>query len=70
MTRHVVSVSPELGVHAAAATMGREQIRRLPVVENGKLCGLISLGDIARVPESTPDAVDALTEISSNISRR
>ena len=54
----------------AAQMMGRQQIRRLPVVENGKLCGMVSLGDLAAYDESSYDAADALTEISSNISVR
>ena len=48
--------------------MGREQIRRLPVMENGKLCGMVSLGDLAMKDETSMDAGDALTEISSNLS--
>ena len=54
----------------AAGLMGREQIRRLPVMENGKLCGMVSLGDLAMKDETSIDAGDALTEISSNLSSR
>ena len=50
--------------------MGREQVRRLPVVENGKLCGMVSLADLANREESAPDASDALTQITENVSRR
>lgn len=50
--------------------MGREQIRRLPVMENGRLCGMVSLGDLAMQDETSIDAGDALTEISSNLSSR
>ena len=51
-----------------AGIMGREQVRRLPVVENGKLCGMVSLGDIAVREDTVYDAGDALMEISSGIS--
>ena len=57
-------------VALAAHLMGRQQIRRLPVTENGKLCGIVSLGDIAAWEDSVMDAADALTDISSNISAR
>lgn len=70
MTAAVVSVRPDMETSAAAHLMGRRQIRRLPVVENGKLCGMVSLGDLAAREESNPDAADALGEISSNISFR
>lgn len=68
MTGGVVSAAPDMDVSAAAHLMGRKQIRRLPVVEGGKLCGMVSLGDLAVRDESSPDAADALGEISSNIS--
>ena len=70
MTRQVVSVQPEMEVGVAAHLMGRQQIRRLPVTENGRLCGMVSLGDLASREESVMDAADALTDISGNISSR
>ena len=70
MTSHVLSVAPDMELAAAARMMGRQQVRRLPVVEQGRLCGVVSLGDIASNEESGYDAADALSEISSNISQR
>ena len=70
MTSKLIYAKPEMDVSAAAGLMGREQIRRLPVVENGRLCGMVGLGDIARREQSAPDAVDALADITSNISNR
>ena len=70
MTAGVEFATPDMEVSLAAGLMGREQIRRLPVMENGRLCGLVSLGDLARKEESSYDAADALGEISSMVSRR
>ena len=70
MTHSVISASPDMDTGAAAHLMGRQQVRRLPVVEDGKLCGMVSLGDLAVREQSNPDAADALGEISSNISYR
>ncbi len=70
MTGSVVAVQPDTDAGAAAGLMGREQIRRLPVIENGKLCGMVSLGDLAGQAELGYDAGDALAEISSNLSSR
>lgn len=67
MTGQVMSVQPDMDAGVAAHLMGRQQIRRLPVVENGKLCGMVSLGDLANKEESAMDAADALTDITSNI---
>ena len=70
MTSQVHSVDPNMDTALAAAMMGKRQIRRLPVVESGKLCGMLSLGDLAGNPDSAYDASDALSEITSNLSSR
>lgn len=70
MTGSVVSARPDMEAEEAARLMGRQQVRRLPVVENGRLCGMVSLGDLANRRESAGEAVGALAEISSNISSR
>lgn len=70
MTTHVVAARAEMDTSEAADIMGREQIRRLPVVENGKLCGMVSLGDLAITEQSSGQAGSALSGISSHISSR
>ena len=69
MTGGVMSVGPDMDAGVAAHLMGSKQIRRLPVVENGRLCGMVSLGDIACREEGVMDAADALTDITSGIRR-
>lgn len=70
MTEQVTAVAPDMQTGVAAHLMGRLQIRRLPVVENGKLCGMVSLGDMAVREETVLDAGDVLADVSSNISDR
>lgn len=70
MTSQVVSVKPDMDAAVAAHLMGRQQVRRLPVTENGVLCGMVSLGDLACREESSMDAADALTDITAGISER
>ena len=70
MTKGVIAARPDMEASAAASLMGRQQIRRLPVVENGRICGMVSLADLANREESAIDAADALTEISNNVSVR
>ena len=50
--------------------MGREQVRRLPILENGRLCGMVSLADLAEQQETRKEAGSALEQISGNLSRR
>ena len=70
MTGRVVSAPPDMDASVAAHLMGRQQVRRLPVVENGRLCGMVSLGDLANREESSMDAADALGDICANVSAR
>ena len=70
MTGGVISASPDMEVGVAAHLMGRQQVRRLPVTENGRLCGMVSLGDLAAREDSVMDAADALMDITNNVSDR
>ena len=70
MSGNIVAAQPDMDAAVAAHLMGRQQVRRLPVMENGKLCGMVSLGDLANREDSCMDAVDALTDICTNNSLR
>ena len=70
MTGTVITARPDMKAAEAADIMGAKQVRRLPVVENGKLCGIVSLGDLAVNKKSDASAGAALSQISSNISVR
>lgn len=64
MTSNPTTISPDQTVDEASRVMSRQQVRRLPVVENGKLVGILALGDVATDPESQNEAGTALTGIS------
>ena len=70
MTTQILSVRPDMDANAAALIMGRAQVRRLPVLENGRLCGMVSLGDLAVTEQTGMDAADALEGISKGVCRR
>lgn len=70
MSRRIVSVNAEDSAEACAEKMAQSQIRRLPVERNGKLIGMVSLGDVAKAPNYSMEAAKALTEISVNIRRK
>lgn len=48
MTSPVLSVRPDQSVAECMAIMTERRIRHLPVLENGKLIGMISLGDLVK----------------------
>lgn len=48
MTRHAITCSPDNSIAEVMALMNRWRHRHLPVVENGRLCGMISIGDVVK----------------------
>lgn len=70
MSRGVVTAAPLDDVDKAVQLMSRDQIRRLPVTEEGKVVGLVALCDMARSCNCEMEAAEALTEISANIKRK
>src|SRR5688572_24526585 len=48
MTPHPVTIGPHETVERAATLMHDKEVSRLPVVENGRLVGIIARGDIVR----------------------
>jgi CBS domain-containing protein len=64
MTRDVMTAAPATTVDEAAALMADHQIRRLPVVQNGKLLGIVAIGDLAVRSKFEDEAGQALSRIS------
>lgn len=48
MTSPVISISPSDSVARAMALMTDRRIRHLPVMDSGKLVGLVSIGDLVK----------------------
>ncbi|PFG15678.1 CBS domain protein [Propionicimonas paludicola] len=48
MTSQVVTTDPEQKLEDAAHTMTYSRIRHLPVIENGTLSAIISIGDVVK----------------------
>jgi len=48
MTSKVISASPDDLVDSAMQTMSDKRIRHLPIVENGEILGMLSVGDLLK----------------------
>ena len=48
MTRPVVTCDPASSVSELMAEMTNRRVRHFPVVQNGQLCGIISIGDVVK----------------------
>src|SRR3954463_16022673 len=60
-TTDIETVAPDASIEDAIRKMEQGKVRRLPVVEDGKPVGVVSLGDLAQVK----DQDSALADISS-----
>jgi CBS domain-containing protein len=56
MTKDVHTVPPETTVEQTMALFAERRCRHIPVVDHGRLCGLISIGDISRWVADTSKA--------------
>ncbi|MCO7176103.1 CBS domain-containing protein [Sporolactobacillus kofuensis] len=66
MSSHTLtSGTPDMDVQEAARLMADHQIRRLPIVENGRVIGIVSLGDLATESQYDHEAEKALSGISA-----
>ncbi|MCS1350166.1 CBS domain-containing protein [Mechercharimyces sp. CAU 1602] len=65
MTPNPVVGSPDMSVDDAARLMAENQIRRLPIVDNGQLIGIVAIGDLAVRQPYADNAGVALTSIST-----
>ena len=70
MSRGIVTATPFDEVEQAARVMSGDQVRRLPVLSEGRLVGMLSLCDLARNANCEMEAGAALTEISSGFRRK
>ncbi|PYR69394.1 MAG: CBS domain-containing protein [Acidobacteria bacterium] len=66
----VVCATPEMSTHEAAHLMSEHQVRRLPVVENECIIGIVSLGDLAVKEAKDRRVGDALEHISEGVKER
>lgn len=66
-TSDLVFVKPDASTREAEKLMSERQVRRLPVVENDRLVGIVSLGDIAVKEGKDARTGDTLENISEGV---
>ncbi|MGI6227308.1 MAG: CBS domain-containing protein [Peptococcales bacterium] len=64
MTPNVTTITPDIEIDRLGDIMACKQVRRIPVVENNTLVGIVALGDLAVDKRFDVEASQALTEIS------
>ncbi|MCL4803812.1 MAG: CBS domain-containing protein [Anaerolineae bacterium] len=68
MTHEVLTISPDTTILEAGQMMVDRTIRRLPVVENGKLVGIVTYGDVRGARAAATAGLD-IWELSYILSR-
>jgi CBS domain-containing protein len=67
-SQDLISVEPDKNLEEALRLMARHQVRRLPVVEDGRLVGIVAQADIALTlsedEQKTGELVEAISERS------
>ena len=69
-TGAVVAATPDMSTREAAQLMSEHQVRRLPVVENDRLIGIVSLGDLAVKDARDRITGDTLEKVSEGVKER
>jgi CBS domain-containing protein len=69
-TGSLVAASPDMSTREAAQLMSDHQVRRLPVVENERLVGIVSIGDLAVKEGKDGRTGDTLQAISEGVKER
>ena len=64
MSKPLIVGGPDMYVEDATKLMFKKNIKKLPVMENGRLIGLVTLSDIARVANIEPQIVKVIEELS------
>lgn len=68
LTRVLTTVSPDTQLSQARDMMAEHKIRRLPVVKDGALVGILSLGDVALADASKRAVGETLEDVSASAS--
>lgn len=69
MTAAPVTVAPAMRAEDASKLMSEKQVRRLPVVDGGRLVGILTIGQLAR-RESVDAVGETLKEVSQPTGKR
>jgi CBS domain-containing protein len=69
-TTGVVCATPEMSTSEASELMSEHQIRRLPVVDNDRLVGIVSIGDLAVKEGKDSRWGDTLQSISEGVKEK
>ncbi|GKX28026.1 CBS domain-containing protein [Vallitalea longa] len=66
MTKDVVTATPDMNVKDVADLMSHNQVKRIPVVEDKNVVGIISLKDLSQARTYEDEAGEVLNDITED----
>jgi CBS domain-containing protein len=66
LSNKIISIKPDTDIKEVADLMAKEQIRRLPVLKDGKLVGIVSMADLATQKSTKDEAGHAIAGVSKS----
>ena len=66
MTTKIITITPEKDIYDAIMLMNKENVRRLPVVLNNRIIGLVTLRDILTIQPTLFDLIMDMVEIKKH----
>jgi CBS domain-containing protein len=66
ISNKIISIKPDSDFKEVADLMAKEQIRRLPVLKDGKLVGIVSMADLATKKSTKDEAGYAIAGVSKS----
>jgi CBS domain-containing protein len=70
MTKRLITVGEDEMLARAASLMVTNRIRRLPVLRNGRLCGVVSRGDLLRYFRRSSESIAELFQNLRNVTEQ
>lgn len=64
MTRDVATATPESSIDDVAQTMSQRQVKRVPIIDQNKAVGMISLADLSQARGKKKEAGNTLRDIT------
>jgi predicted transcriptional regulator len=65
MSKHIVTGEPEMEVHQAANLMFKKKVKKLPIIQQKRIVGLVTLTNIARTVGVDSELMDIVEKLSN-----
>jgi CBS domain-containing protein len=65
MTRHVITGTPDMDTLDATRLMFKLKVKKLPITEDNKLVGIVTLTDIARATSVDQKTIELIDQLSN-----